>query len=96
MRTTYSRIWSMPADYAEALAQFRKLLQAWQPDDEVAYGYAMLATQQKRWVEARPLWQELRNDAKHKDEASNFLAQIEKEELAIPSWLLVCTHRWAW
>jgi tetratricopeptide (TPR) repeat protein len=87
LRTTYSRLLVDAADYAQALEQFRNLYRLKPGDDEVAFGYAMLATQQEQWDEARPLWQELRANPERRDEASYYLAQIEErtgnEDLAI-------------
>ncbi len=87
LRTTYARQLVDAGDYAGALKQFRAL-HALTPDDhEITFGFAMLATQQERWDEARPLWQRLRGSAERRDEASYYLAQIEEsdgnDELAI-------------
>ena len=78
LRTTYARMLVDASDYPGALAQFRSLHELQPDDDEVTFGYAMLATQQERWDEARPLWQTLRGQADRRDEASYYLAQIEE------------------
>jgi len=79
LRTTYSRLLVDVGDYAGALEQF-KALHALTPDDEeITFGYAMLATQQESWDEARELWQELRSSSERRNEASYYLAQIEEE-----------------
>lgn len=87
LRTTYSRQLVDAADYANALEQFRELYRLQPEDDEIGFGYAMLATQQEQWDEARPVWQALRGHAERRDEASYYLAQIEEQagndELAI-------------
>jgi tetratricopeptide (TPR) repeat protein len=87
LRTTLSRQLVSLADYPAALDEFRALHELAPDDDEIAFGYAMLATQQERWDEARPVWQELRGDLARRDEATYYLAQIEeevgKDELAI-------------
>jgi tetratricopeptide (TPR) repeat protein len=80
LRTAYSRLLVDAGDYSRALEQFRALHSLSPNDNEIAFGYAMLATQQEQWEEARPLWQELRGDADRRDEASYYLAQIEEEE----------------
>ncbi len=87
LRTTYSRQLVDAGDYPRALEQFRAL-HALAPDDqEITFGFAMLATQQEQWGEARPLWQALRGTRERRDEASYYLAQIEEsdgnDELAI-------------
>ncbi len=87
LRTTYARMLVDANDYGESLAQFRKLT-ALQPDDEeLMFGYAMLATQQERWKEARSAWEKLRKRPGRRDEATYYLAQIEEQnenqELAI-------------
>ncbi len=79
LRTTYSRMLVDAADYASALEQFRRLHRLSPEDDEITFGYAMLATQQEQWDEARPLWQELRGNPERRAEASYYLAQIEEE-----------------
>ncbi len=80
LRTTYARMLVDASDYQGALEQFRKLSRL-QPDDtELVFGYAMLATQQERWDEARPIWQNLRGNPDRRDEASYYLAQIEEQE----------------
>ena len=80
LHTTYARMLVDAADYQGALEQFRKLSRL-QPDDtELVFAYAMLATQQERWDEARPIWQKLRGDPDRRDEASYYLAQIEEQE----------------
>ena len=79
LRTTYSRLLVDLADYPMALEQFRELHRLTPDDDEIAFGYAMLATQQENWDEARPLWQELRGVPDRRDEASYYLAQVEEE-----------------
>ncbi|MDJ0740414.1 MAG: tetratricopeptide repeat protein [Gammaproteobacteria bacterium] len=87
LRTTYSRQLVDAADYAEALNQFRELYRLKPDDDEIGFGYAMLATQQERWDEARPVWQTLRGTSERRDEATYYLAQIEEQvgndELAV-------------
>jgi tetratricopeptide (TPR) repeat protein len=87
LRTSLSRQLVDQADYPAALAEFRELHALKPDDDEIAFGYAMLATQQERWDEARPVWQELRGNPARQDEATYYLAQIEEEvgneELAI-------------
>jgi tetratricopeptide (TPR) repeat protein len=74
-------------DYDKALEQFRELYKRDSKDHEVHYAYAMLATQQNAWEEARGLWQALRANSRYKDEATYFLAQVEElsgnTELAI-------------
>lgn len=79
LRTTYSRLLVDAADYATALEQFRNLHRLSPGDEEITFGYAMLATQQEQWDEARPLWQLLRASPERRDEASYYLAQIEEE-----------------
>lgn len=87
LRTAYSRMLVDAGDYAKALEQFRHLYRQSPDDDEIAFGYAMLATQQEQWDEARPVWQVLRGRPERRDEASYYLAQIEErtghEDLAI-------------
>ncbi len=87
LRTSYSRLLVDASEYALALEQFRSLHRLKPEDEEITFGYAMLATQQERWDEARPLWQALRGNADRRDEASYYLAQIEEQagndELAI-------------
>jgi tetratricopeptide (TPR) repeat protein len=87
LRTAYSRLLVDVGDYAGALAQFAALHVLDPEDDEITFGYAMLATQQESWDEARELWQQLREDRERRDEASYYLAQIEEQagndELAI-------------
>ena len=80
MRTAYSRLLVDAGDYSRALEQFRHLHRLTPEDNEIAFGYAMLATQQERWDEARPLWQALRGRTDRRDEASYYLAQIEEQE----------------
>ena len=79
LRTTYSRQLVDAADYKGALEQFRRLHELKPDDAEISFGYAMLATQQEQWDEARPVWQELRGDPERRDEASYYLAQIEEQ-----------------
>jgi tetratricopeptide (TPR) repeat protein len=79
LRTTYSRLLVDAADYAQALEQFRQLHRLTPDDGEITFGYAMLATQQEQWNEARPLWQTLRANPERRDEASYYLAQIEEQ-----------------
>jgi tetratricopeptide (TPR) repeat protein len=79
LRTTLSRMLVDAADYERALEQFRNLHRLTPEDDEITFGYAMLATQQEQWDEARSLWQDLRGNAERRDEASYYLAQIEEE-----------------
>jgi tetratricopeptide (TPR) repeat protein len=87
LRTAYSRLLVDAGDYPRALEQFRALHRLNPEDHEIAFGYAMLATQQEQWDEARPVWQMLRGQADRRDEASYYLAQIEEQagndELAI-------------
>ena len=80
LRTTYSRQLVDAGDYPEALAQFRALHALTPDDQEITFGFAMLATQQEQWDEARSLWQALRGNRDRKDEASYYLAQIEETE----------------
>jgi Flp pilus assembly protein TadD len=80
LRTAYSRLLIDAGDYSAALEQFRQLYEAAPDDREVTFGYAMLATQQARWEEARPLWQTLRGDPDRRDEATYYLAQIEERQ----------------
>ncbi len=79
LRTTYARMLVDAGDYPAALGQFRSLTRLQPDDDELVFGYAMLATQQEQWSEARRLWQELRGDPDRRDEASYYLAQIEEQ-----------------
>jgi tetratricopeptide (TPR) repeat protein len=79
LRTTYSRLLVDAADYAEALKQFKALHKLAPDDEEIAFGYAMLATQQSQWDEARSMWQMLRSSGDRRNEASYYLAQIEEE-----------------
>ena len=87
LRTSYSRMLVDAGDYAGALSQFKALHRLTPDDLEITFGYAMLATQQESWDEARGLWQELRNAGDRRSEATYYLAQIEEEagndELAI-------------
>ena len=87
LRTTYARLLVDASDYPVALKQFRELHRLAPDDDELTFGFAMLATQQERWDEARGLWQGLRGNPERRDEASYYLAQIEErtghEDLAI-------------
>ena len=80
LRTTYSRQLVDAGDYPEALEQFRALHVLTPDDQEITFGFAMLATQQEQWDEARSLWQALRGNRDRKDEASYYLAQIEETE----------------
>jgi tetratricopeptide (TPR) repeat protein len=79
LRTTYARMLVDAGDYSAALEQFRSLTRLQPDDDELVFGYAMLATQQEQWDEARRLWQGLRGDPDRRDEASYYLAQIEEQ-----------------
>ena len=79
LRTTYSRQLVDAADYGGALEQFRRLHELKPDDAEISFGYAMLATQQEQWDEARPVWQALRGEPERRDEASYYLAQIEEQ-----------------
>ena len=79
LRTTYARMLVDASEYAKALEQFRALHRLAAEDDEITFGYAMLATQQEHWDEARPLWQQLRGNPERRDEAGYYLAQIEEE-----------------
>lgn len=79
LRTTYARMLVDAGDYPAALEQFRSLTRLQPDDDELVFGYAMLATQQEQWNEARRLWQGLRGDPDRRDEASYYLAQIEEQ-----------------
>jgi tetratricopeptide (TPR) repeat protein len=79
LRTSYARLLVDAADYPLALEQFRALHRLSPDDEEISFGYAMLATQQEYWDEARPLWQELRASPGRRDEASYYLAQIEEQ-----------------
>jgi len=87
MRLSYARLLVGEQDYDKALEQFRELYKRDSQDHEVHYAYAMLATQQSHWEEARGLWQALRANSRYKDEATYFLAQVEElsgnTELAI-------------
>ncbi len=87
LRKTYARLLIGAGRNALALKQFRVLHAANSDDVEVAYGYAMLATEQEALDEARGVWQELRGNAEYHAEASYFLAQIEEkagnQELAL-------------
>ena len=80
LRTSYSRLLVDAGSYPEALEQFRNLYRLKPEDDEIAFGYAMLATQQELWDEARPLWQELRGTPDRQDEATYYLAQVEEQD----------------
>lgn len=80
LRTTYARMLVDAADYQGALEQFRNLSRLQPEDTELVFGYAMLATQQEQWDEARPIWQNLRGDPDRRDEASYYLAQIEEQD----------------
>ncbi len=64
--------------YEDALVQFRELYRRDQKDLQALFGYAMLATQQHRWKEARRLWQSLRGSPRFTSEAAYFLGQIEE------------------
>jgi tetratricopeptide (TPR) repeat protein len=79
LRTSYSRLLVDAGDYQEALRQFQALHRLTPDDLEITFGYAMLATQQQSWDEARALWQELRSTSERRDEATYYLAQIEEE-----------------
>ena len=79
LRTAYARLLVDAGDYAGALGQFRSLYGLTDDDDEITFGYAMLATQQEEWDEARPLWQELRGRPDRRDEATYYLAQVEEK-----------------
>jgi tetratricopeptide (TPR) repeat protein len=79
LRTTYSRRLVEAENYPAALEQFRALHRLTPEDNEMAFGYAMLATQQEQWREARKTWQQLRGDPERRDEASYYLAQIEEK-----------------
>jgi len=79
LRTSYSRQLVDAGDYARALEQFRGLHRLTPEDSEITFGYAMLATQQEHWDEARPLWQALRGNPDRRDEASYYLAQVEEQ-----------------
>jgi tetratricopeptide (TPR) repeat protein len=79
LRTSYSRLLVDVGDYAGALKQFQALHELTPDDEEITFGYAMLATQQESWDEARALWQELRSSGDRRNEASYYLAQIEEE-----------------
>lgn len=87
LRKTYARLLVGANRYAAALEQFRTLHAANPDDVEVAYGYAMLATEQNSLDEARGVWQSLRGTAEFHGEATYFLAQIEEkagnDELAL-------------
>ncbi len=87
MRLSYARLLVGERNYDTALEQFRELYERDSQDHEVHYAYAMLATQQSAWDEARRLWQELRGNSRYKGEATYFLAQVEElsgsTELAI-------------
>ena len=80
LRTTYARMLVDAADYQGALEEFRNLSRLQPEDTELVFGYAMLATQQEQWDEARPIWQNLRGDPDRRDEASYYLAQIEEQD----------------
>ena len=80
LRTTYARMLVDAADYQGALEQFRNLSRLQPEDTELVFAYAMLATQQEQWDEARPIWQNLRGDPDRRDEASYYLAQIEEQD----------------
>jgi tetratricopeptide (TPR) repeat protein len=79
LRTSYSRLLVDAGDYPGALRQFKALHRLTPDDQEITFGYAMLATQQESWDEARNLWQELRNTDDRRDEATYYLAQIEEQ-----------------
>jgi tetratricopeptide (TPR) repeat protein len=79
LRTSYSRFLVDAGDYPGALRQFKALHRLTPDDQEITFGYAMLATQQESWDEARNLWQELRNTDDRRDEATYYLAQIEEQ-----------------
>jgi len=79
LRTAYSRMLVDAGDYTRALEQFRNLHRLNPEDEEITFGYAMLATQQEQWDEARPLWQALRGLPDRRDEASYYLAQVEQQ-----------------
>jgi tetratricopeptide (TPR) repeat protein len=78
LRSTYARTLVDAGRYAEALQQFRRLHELVPDDDDALFGYAMLATQQREWGEARGLWQKLRNDPERRDEASYYLGRVEE------------------
>jgi tetratricopeptide (TPR) repeat protein len=79
LRTALSRQLVDATDYRAALEQFRELHELTPDDDEIAFGYAMLASQQEQWDEARPVWQALRGNPERRDEATYYLAQTEEE-----------------
>lgn len=78
LRSTYARTLVDAGRYSEALVQFRRLHALVPDDDDTLFGYAMLATQQREWDEARGLWQRLRNDPERRDEASYYLGRVEE------------------
>ena len=80
LRKSYARLLVANGRHAQALDQFRELHDLSSGDVEVAYGYAMLATDQKAWDEARGIWQQLRDEPKYRTEAGYFLGQIEEHE----------------
>jgi tetratricopeptide (TPR) repeat protein len=65
-------------DYAGALREFRILHSAYPANNEITYGFAMLASQQESWAEARAAWQALRNEGERFDEATYYLGQLEE------------------
>jgi len=79
LRKTYARLLVGAGRNAMALEQFRSLHAANRDDVEVAYGYAMLATEQESLDEAREVWSQLRGNSEHHGEANYFLGQIEEK-----------------
>jgi tetratricopeptide (TPR) repeat protein len=79
LRTTFARLLVDASRYEDALAQFRRLHRLDPDDQDLTFAYAMLATQQEQWDEARDLWQALRANPDRRDEASYYLAQVEQQ-----------------
>jgi len=78
LRLSRARLLVAAERYEDALAQFRELYRRDPKDLQVMFGYAMLATQQRHWDEARQLWQALRVSPRFANDATYFLGQVEE------------------